>query len=238
MAITVQQLTEAGVPANLHQSIISLNAADVQATVDGNYVPKTKLEAALERAQGAESLLKERDSQITELGKFKGEAEKLQQKAEELTATNAEAKAEFEKQMAAKDKLIAVAGQLQLDNCVDPMEVAGKFDLDKISVDSTGKVGGNYDAQRDALKEAKAYYFAQQSTQPPASDKPAPAGSIPPGWQPVGKTPLAGSDPADKDVTPGKAAEQLVQSMIDSSKTSDNTTARAQAHFFGGGEQT
>lgn len=231
MAITVEQLTKAGIPTEFHQGIIDLSKADLNGIISsGQYVPKDKMDLEITRRRAAEDQVAERDAQITQLGKFKGDVEDLQKQVDALTTQNATTAKQLQEEQAKNEKVLALTSRLQADNCVDPIEVASKFDLDGISVDANGVVGGSYETQRDALKAAKAYYFPEATA---AGAAPKPGAVTPPGFVLAGSTPPAGSTEGDPEVTAEKYAEDMAKAMLENHKSGDATFERAQAQYFG-----
>lgn len=230
MALTKEQLTTLGVPENVCDAVIAASNADTKAHIDGEYVPKTKMDAVLEKNKALEEQVTERDTQLAKLGAFQGDNEKLKAEVERLTTENAEAKKQYEAASVENDKKLAIHNKLLVDGCVDPAEVCGKFDLAQVVLDKDGNLVGGYENQRDALKAQKAYYFSSEAAVgQPAEQKPT--GTVPPGWVPVGTTPLAGSDEQQKS-GPESEAERIVKRMLDSGANAQDVATKAQAHYF------
>lgn len=230
MALTKEQLTTLGVPENVCDAVIQASSADTKAHIDSNYVPKTKMDALLEKNKALEEQVTERDTQITKLGAFQGDNEKLKAEVERLTTENAETKKKYAAASIETDKKLAIHSKLLVDGCVDPAEVCGKFDLEQIVLDKDGNVVGGYENQRDALKAQKAYYFSSE-TGTAAKAEQKQTGTVPPGWVPVGTTPPAGSDEQQLS-GPEAEAMRMVERMLNSGNTAQDVATRAQQHYF------
>ena len=93
--MTLETLVKAGLTEEQAKAVLKLH----KDAIDGNYVPKATFEAEREKLKTANETIADRDKQITELGKFKGTAEELQQKVNTLTQENSNAKTEDEKKL-------------------------------------------------------------------------------------------------------------------------------------------
>ena len=82
--MTLEELTKAGFTEDQAKKILVMH----QKSIDGNYIPKATFEAERQKVKDANATIAERDKQITELGSFKGTAEELQKKVDELTTAN------------------------------------------------------------------------------------------------------------------------------------------------------
>ena len=90
--MTFEELTKAGFTEDQSKKILEMH----QKSIDGNYIPKATFEAERQKVKDANAIIAARDKQITELGSFKGTAEELQKKVDELTTANNTAKTEYE----------------------------------------------------------------------------------------------------------------------------------------------
>lgn len=230
MALTKEQLVKLGVPESACTAVIEASSADTKASIDGHYVPKEKLDANLEKLKALQGQVTERDAQITKLGNLQGDAAKFKEESEKLTKLNAEQQEKFKKEMQDKDKRLSLKLLLMKDNCVDPDEAAGKFDLDSLTVDDDGKIVAGYENQRDSLKTSKPYFFGsgEDAKAGDGGNKPTP-----PGFAIQGTTPPDPSDPEDLSGPEAKAAA-MAKSMLEKKGVGQPLYERAASKFFGG----
>lgn len=254
MIFTAEQLTALGVPAELHQAIIDASEAAHKAAIDKSYIPRARFDAEVDKLKTTQGQVEELNKQLASLATSKGDADALKAQIADLQTKNAETQSQVAKANADADKRVAIASQLMLDGCVDPGEVASKFNLESVTLDSAGAPAGDYAAQRDAIKTAKAYYFSAQpqaaaapaagaqgqpaaAGQAPAGQAPAgqaPAGQFPSGWIPAGVTPQEGADGFGA-MTPEAKGTKLVEGFIARQKETDASAAAAQNYYFGNG---
>lgn len=240
--LTKEQLTQAGVPDTLIPSLLQMGEAADKALIDGNYIPRATYDAEVSRRKTAEQTVTERDTQIVELGKKAEGVPQLQQQIAELSAKNVEAMQAAEVERVKASKKILLSQALQKDGCVDAAEVADKINLDILVLDeATGTLSG-YEAQRDAIKAAKPYFFADAPTAGAAGQQggtqPAAKGALPGGFVPVGTTPPAGSDPT-QPVSPEERDKQLAQSLFANRGVgADDQAKKATNHYFGKNDNT
>ena len=124
--------------------------------------------------------LSERESQITELKKFKGSHEDLQKKIEELENDNKVKSTEFEKALLIERKNNAIRSSLISDSLGKPHDVdlvIGMVDVDKVSVDQNGKIVGGFKEQIDTIKKEKAFLFQKAENFSPSGKPPANGGN-------------------------------------------------------------
>ena len=124
--------------------------------------------------------ISERESQITELKKFKGSHEDLQKKIEELENENKVKSAEFEKALLIERKNNAIRSSLISDPLGKPHDVdlvIGMVDIDKVSVDENGKIVGGFKEQLDTIKKEKAFLFQKVENFNPSGKPPANGGN-------------------------------------------------------------
>jgi TolA-binding protein len=122
----------------------------------------------------------ERESQITELKKFKGSNEDLQKKIEELENQNKITSTEFEKALGIERKKNAIRSCLLSDPSEKPHDidlVIGMVDIDKVSVDENGKIVGGFKEQLDTIKKEKAFLFQKAEKFSPSGKPPANGGN-------------------------------------------------------------
>lgn len=124
--------------------------------------------------------LSERESQITELKKFKGSHEDLQKKIEELENDNKVKSTEFEKALLIERKNNAIRSSLISDPLGKPHDVdlvIGMVDTEKVSVDQNGKIVGGFKEQLDTIKKEKAFLFQKAENFSPSGKPPANGGN-------------------------------------------------------------
>jgi DNA repair exonuclease SbcCD ATPase subunit len=124
--------------------------------------------------------ISERESQITELKKFKGSHEDLQKKIEELENENKVKSAEFEKALLIERKNNAIRSSLISDPLGKPHDVdlvIGMVDTEKVSVDQNGKIVGGFKEQLDTIKKEKAFLFQKAENFSPSGKPPANGGN-------------------------------------------------------------
>lgn len=124
--------------------------------------------------------ISERESQITELKKFKGSNEDLQKKIEELENQNKITSTEFEKALGIERKKNAIRSCLLSDPSEKPHDidlVIGMVDIDKVSVDENGKIVGGFKEQIDSVKKDKSFLFKKDEKFSPSGKPPANGGN-------------------------------------------------------------
>lgn len=175
--MTREQLIAAGLTEAQADAILKLH----KESIDGNYVPKATFEAEREKVKNLNTEVSNRDTQIKELGKFKGTAEELETRVKELETANATAKADFDQQLKEITQKSIITSQIS-DMVVDVEDVIPKLDFSKISF-KEDKIESGLQEQLDALKQTKPHYFKTEKQETPA----------PKGWV-FGKTPAEGNE--------------------------------------------
>lgn len=188
-----------------------------QKAIDGHYVPKATFDAEREKSKNLTSQIAERDSQITELGKFKGNAEQLQSKVAELEQQNKEAQARFDAELLQAQKDAAIRFDIAT-SVIDPDDVLPKLDQSKI-VFQDGKVVSGLKEQMEELKKSKPHYFKVEEK----------SENVPKGWV-FGQTPSEGSEGDGKSES--KSEAQKFGEMLAASKKSGAVAAEKAANAY------
>lgn len=128
---------------------------------DGNWFPKEKFDEVNTAKKQAESDLKERDKQLTDLKKSTGDNQALQDQITQLQADNKTASDKYEADVKALRVTTALKLALAADTH-DPDLVAGLLDREKIELDESGNVKSGLDDQIKSLRESKAFLFAEK----------------------------------------------------------------------------
>ena len=149
--------------------------------IDGNYVPKATFDAERDKVKTANDTIADRDKQIAELGKFKGTAEDLQKKVDDLTADNAKKDQEYQAKLKDMEETTAIRAAIG-DQVHSIDDVLPKLDRTKLTFNE-GKVVAGLVEQMDAIKKASPHYFKE------AKGNETGKGGFPGGWQPFGKSP-------------------------------------------------
>lgn len=205
-----EQLLQAGLTSEQADAVLKMHAQ----VLDGNYVSKAVFNAEIEKVKLANDEIKARETQIAELGKFKGTAEELAAKVTKLEQDNILAKSEAEKKieqlMQANELKFALTGKV-----LDVEDVLGKLDVTKL-VFKDGKLIAGLEEQLVELKKAKPHWFPKEED---GADK------KPSGWI-FGNSPQEGGDSTKKSDDPGEFGRQLAQKQLESStaakKSADN----------------
>lgn len=196
--MTLEELTKAGFTEDQAKKILEMH----QKSIDGNYVPKATFEAERQKVKDANATIAERDKQITELGTFKGTAEELQKKVDELTTANTTAKTEYEAKLTkmSQENALKMAIADKVHNVED---ILPKLDVTKITFKDGAVVAGLVE-QMDALKKSNPYYFKEDNS----------GRNLPGGWTPFGRNPNEGDGGGgvDADVEFGKNLAKAVSS--------------------------
>lgn len=196
--MTLEELTKAGFTEDQAKKILEMH----QKSINGNYVPKATFEAERQKVKDANATIAERDKQITELGTFKGTAEELQKKVDELTTANTTAKTEYEAKLTklSQENALKMAIADKVHNVED---ILPKLDVTKITF-KDGAVAAGLVEQMDALKKSNPYYFKEDNS----------GRNLPGGWTPFGRNPNEGDGGGgvDADVEFGKNLAKAVSS--------------------------
>lgn len=210
--MTLEELTKAGFTEDQAKKILEIH----QKSIDGNYIPKATFEAERQKVKDANATIAERDKQITELGSFKGTAEELQKKVDELTTANSTAKAEYE----AKLTKLAQENSLKLeiaDKVYNVEDILPKLDVTKITF-KDGKVVAGLVEQMDALKKSHPHYFKDDNA----------GKNLPGGWTPFGRTPEEGGGSGS-----GSAEEEFGKSLAKAVSAGNTFAEKADKTYFG-----
>ena len=209
--MTLEELTKAGFTEDQAKKILQMH----QKSIDGNYIPKATFEAERQKVKDANAIIAERDKQITELGSFKGTAEELQKKVDELTTANNTAKTEYE----AKLTKMAQENSLKLaiaDKVHNVEDILPKLDVTKITFKDGAVVAGLVE-QMEALKKSNPYYFKEDNA----------GRNLPGGWTPFGRTPEEGGGRS------GSAEEEFGKSLAKAVSTGNTFAEKADKTYFG-----
>ena len=184
--------------------------------IDGNFVPKETFNAEREKLKTANETIADRDKQITELGKFKGTAEELQKKVDDLTAQNTKSAEEYEAKLKDMEETTAIRAAIG-DQVHSVDDIMPKLDRTKMTI-KDGKVVAGLVEQMDAIKKASPHYFKEVKGD-------GGKGGFPGGWQPFGKSPEEGNKGqggADSAAEFGKSlAKAQSQGMASTQKAAD-----------------
>lgn len=179
--MTKEQLLAAGYSEEQANNILDI----YKKSIDGQFVPKHRFDEVNAELKIAKEQLTERDTQINDLKQTNGDAKALNDKIEELKASNAQKDEEYKKGLALERKKNAVRLALLEDAEGKPYDadmVMGLFDLDKVTMDdATGKIKDGFKEQHATIRKEKTFLFEQ---------KPDPTN--PNGWKPKGGNPKDG----------------------------------------------
>lgn len=184
--------------------------------IDGNYVPKATFDAERDKLKTANETIADRDKQITELGKFKGTAEELQKKVDDLTAENAQKDQEYQGKLKEMEETAAIRAAVA-DQVHSVDDIMPKLDRTKLTI-KDGKVIAGLVEQMDAIKKDSPHYFKE--TKGDDGGK----GGWPGGWSPFGKSPdeSKGQGGTDSAAEFGKSlAKAQAQGMSSTQKAAD-----------------
>lgn len=185
-------------------------------SIDGNYVPKATFEAEREKVKTANDTIADRDKQIAELGGFKGTAEELQKKVDDLTAENTKKTQEYENKLKDMEELTAIRAAVA-DQVHSADDIMPRLDRSKLTI-KDGKVVAGLVEQMDAIKKTSPHYFKE--TKGDDGNK----GGWPGGWSPFGKSPTEsnGQSGADSAAEFGKSlAKAQSQGISSTQKAAD-----------------
>ena len=183
--------------------------------IDGNYVPKATFDAERDKVKTANDTIADRDKQIAELGKFKGTAEELQKKVDDLTAQNTKSAQEYEAKLKDMAEVTAIRAAIA-DQVHSVDDIMPKLDRTKLTIQD-GKVVAGLVEQMDTIKKASPHYFKESKAD-------GGKGGWPGGWSPFGKSPdeSKGQGGADSAAEFGKSlAKAQSQGMASTQKAAD-----------------
>lgn len=209
--MTLEELMKQGLTEEQAKKVLELH----KSAIDGHYVPKETFEAERQKVKTANETISARDKQITELGAFKGTAEELQKKVDELTTANATAKQEYDAKVTEMEQKTALKLAIA-DKVFSADDILPKLDLTKITFKDGAVVAGLVD-QMDALKKASPHYFKPEDN----------GGQIPSGWSPFGRTPDQSSG-----AKTSSAQEQFGKDLAAAASTGDAFAKKADELYF------
>lgn len=189
-----EQLKSLGLTDGIIPVILKLH----KDSIDGNYVPKATFEAERENVKTLKAQITERDSQITELSKFKGTNEELQKQLEDYKKTNEELRTNSEKELTKLKKENLLKFELK-DQVIDVDDVLPKLNIDNI-VFENDTIKSGLKEQLDDLRKVKPHYFAQQKENKET------------GWKTFGKTPEESAKQNNQESPDVSFAKELAQS--------------------------
>lgn len=210
--MTLEALMKKGLTEEQAKLVLQLH----KEAIDGNYVPKATFEAEREKVKTANETIADRDKQIKELGAFKGTAEELQKKVDDLTADNEKAKKEYETKLAEMeiDNAIRSAVAEQVHNVDDIMP---RIDKTKLTI-ADGKVTAGLVEQVEAVKKTHPHYFKEVKTENNNNN------GLPGGWHLFGNSPEEGNNSGGTDsaIEFGKSlAKAQAQGIASTQKAAD-----------------
>lgn len=195
--MTKQQLLDMGLSEEQATKVLAAH----KTTIDGEYIPKFRLDEVTTAKTQLEKDLKDRDKQLKDLSAFEGDNKALKEQVEKLEAENKVKDKAYNETIALERKKTALKLDLIADADGRPHDVdmvMGLFDLAKINIDeTTGKITSGYKEQNEALRKEKSFLYApKQDGKPPVV-----------GFKPAGTPPADGSQtpPADESVSYGKS---------------------------------
>ena len=207
----LEDLTKEGFTEDQARKVLDLH----KKAIDGNYVPKATFDAERDKVKAANDTIADRDKQITELGKFKGTAEELQKKVDDLTAENTKNAQEYEAKLKDMEELTAIRAAVS-DQVHSADDIMPKLDRTKLTI-KDGKVVAGLVEQMDAIKQNSPHYFKESKGD---NGK----GGWPGGWSPFGKSPeeSKGQGGADSAAEFGKSlAKAQSQGISSTQKAAD-----------------
>lgn len=213
--MTLEQLMEKGLSKEHAEEALKLH----KAAIDGNYVPKDTFEAERTKLKTANDTIADRDKQIAELGKFKGSAEELQKKVDDLTADNAKKDKEFQDKLKDMEELAAI--KAEIGNRVHSVDdIMPKLDRTKLTF-KDGKVVAGLVEQLDAIKKTSPHYFKAEDSGNGSK------GGWPGGWNPFGKSPEE-----SKDQGGANTAAEFGKSLAKAATQGISSTQKAAELYF------
>lgn len=187
------------------------------------YIPKARFDELNEGKKQLEKDLKERDTQLKDLGEKAKGNEELTKQISDLQKINKEAAEKNDADM--KALKLNTALKLSLAGKVhDPDIVTSLLDKTKIELDDNGNVKAGLDDQLKSLKESKAFLFVEEKREES-------------GFQFKGFKPAEGSDDKNKgggsgDDKAGKAGA-FGKRLAEFNAQSNQDLAKAQNSYFG-----
>lgn len=130
-----EDIVAIGVAEAIAEKIAAASAEELK-----GFIPKARFDEVNEAKKNAEALVKERDSQLTELKKTAGASEELLKKIGELEASNKEAAKAYEERI--KDMTLDAAIKEKLTGTQYADLLLPKVDRSKLSIAADGTVTG------------------------------------------------------------------------------------------------
>lgn len=217
--MTHEELVALGVAEDIAPKILALH----KKAIDGVYVPKVTFEAERTKVKELGEQVATRDTQIAELGKFKGTAEELTTKVATLETENATAKTNYENSLKEQSEKAAIRFAL-IGKVIDPEDVVDKIDRTKLVFDND-KVKSGLDDQLTELKKAKPHFF------PAEKEESAGSNGFPKGWI-FGDTPPDGADQNDGKTNNTDPAAAFGATLAKMGVTSQTAAQKAAEHYF------
>lgn len=131
---------------------------------DQEKVPRSRLNDKISEVKELEGQLKERDKQLTDLGKKATASEELTNEINRLKEENAETVKKYQQQIQQQAFDNKLADALRGAKAKNVKAVMANLDLSTIKLDGDKLLG--LDDQLGALKESDAYLFAEEETPP------------------------------------------------------------------------
>lgn len=216
--MTKEQLIAAGLSPDQADAVLKMHTA----SIDGNYIPKATFEVERDKVKTLTADIATRDTQIKELGAFKGTAEQLQTKVTELETKNTADKATYDAKLTEITNNAVITAELQ-GKVHDVGDVISKLDFSKI-VFKDGKVASGFTEQVETLKKEKPHYFTEQKA---TTDQ---SGMFPPGFVVGGKAPAESTkqEPAAK----GSDASEFGKALANFNLQGASSAVKAEDHYF------
>lgn len=209
-----EKLMQAGLTAEQAEAVLKMH----KEFIDGSYVTKESFNAELDKIKDLKGEIEKRDGQIAELGKFKGDADALSAKVGDLEKKNAADKQAYELKLKQQSEMFELKQHLT-GKVIDPDDVIGKLEMDKLVFNQEGKLVAGLDVQLEAIKKSKPHWFPQEGT---GGEK---GGAQ--GWQFTGITPQDGKGGGDQN-DDSSFGKQLAQQRLGSNKVIE----KAAEHYF------
>lgn len=137
---------------------------------EGDKVPRARLNAKIEENKELNAQLKERDTQLEELGKKAKDSEELTAEIDKLKQENAAKDAEYQEKLQQQTFDSKLSEALRDAKVRNPKAVKALLEADNIKLDGDKLLG--LDDQLSALKESDAYLFVQEDAGTLAGRKP------------------------------------------------------------------
>ncbi len=159
-------------------------AAKVMASIDGNFIAKTKFNEISEENKTLKKSVSDRDKQLEELKKSGGDNAELKKQIEALQQQNVEQKKAHDAEMARLKLDNAIETALTAAGAKNSKAVRSLFDMAKLKLAEDGSVEGLKE-QIAAVQKSDPYMFAekQQKQQNFKGFQPGASGDVKPGTE-------------------------------------------------------